>query len=336
MYQHVLNTIDTHTAGEPTRVVVSGVPFLEGTMMEKRRQLQDRYDFIRTMLMHEPRGHADMYGAIIMAPTHREADLGVVFMDSDGYHAMCGHGSIGVVTAALTSGIVPRQEPETVVLIDTPAGLVKVRAEIDRGQVGRISLENVPAFLYGRDLQLDLPWGPLQIDISFGGNFFVLVPAERLGITVTLSHLSDLIQQGMAILEAARTQMKVAHPTKPHIDTVDLVEIYEENPEEGVDCRNVVVFGKGQVDRSPCGTGTCAKMAALYAEGRLDLGEAFVNQSIIGTRFMGRLLREERVGDVAAVIPEIAGRAYVTGFQQFVVDSNDPLKSGFLLSDGSV
>jgi proline racemase/trans-L-3-hydroxyproline dehydratase len=336
MYEHVFSAVDTHTAGEPTRVVVSGVPFLHGSMAEKRRQLQEEYDHIRTTLMLEPRGHADMFGAILMAPAHPEADLGVVFMDTGGYLAMCGHGSIGAVVAALATGLVPRQVPETTLLMDTPAGLVRARAESEGDRVAQVSVENVPGFLYRDGVEIELPSGSLQVDISFGGNFFALVTAESLGLSVQLSDLPELIRRGMEIRSAINEQVEVVHPTKPHIDTVDLVEIYEERPEAGVDCRNVVVFGEAQADRSPCGTGTSAKMAAMYAHGQLDLGEPFVNQSIIGTRFTGRLLREESVGEFTAVVPEIAGNAYVTGLQQFVVDPSDPLKTGFHLAAGGV
>ena len=331
MYEHVYTTVDTHTAGEPTRVVVAGVPFLAGTMAERRRELQERYDHIRTTLMHEPRGHADMFGAILMAPASAEADLGVVFMDTGGSLPMCGHGSIGAVTAALATGLVPIQEPETVVVMDTPAGLVRARAHVKDGEVSHVAVQNVPALLYRGDAELELESGSMSVDISFGGNFFALVPASRLGLSVAQTHLPELTRRGMEILEAVNQQFEVVHPTETHIDTVDLVEIYEDRPEDGLDCRNVVIFGEAQADRSPCGTGTCAKMAALYAEGRLGLEEPFVNESILGTRFTGRLLRETQVGEFNAVIPEIAGSAFVTGFQQFVVDSNDSLRSGFLL-----
>ncbi len=335
MYERILTTVDTHTAGEPTRVLIAGVPFLRGSMAEKRRQLEAEHDSIRTTLMHEPRGHADMFGAVLTAPAHPEADVGVVFMDTGGYLAMCGHGSIGAVAAALAIGLVPRQEPESNVLIDTPAGLVRARVEMRDGRLGQIAVENVPAFLYLSGVQVELPSGLLEVDISFGGNFFALVPAHRLGLTVEPAQLADLVTRGMEIRAAIDQQLEVVHPTKPQIDTVDLVEIYEDRPEKGIDCRNVVVFGDGQVDRSPCGTGTSAKMALLYAKGCLGLNEPYVNQGIIGTRFTGRLLREESVGDVTGVVPEIAGSAYVTGFHQFVVDSRDPLKSGFpLASDG--
>lgn len=337
-YQHVFAAVDTHTAGEPTRVVVAGVPFLGGaTMAEKRRQLQEEYDFIRTTLMHEPRGHADMFGAILTAPRHPEADLGVIFMDTEGYLAMCGHGSLGVVTVALETGLVPRQEPETEVVIDTPAGLIRARARVENGHIRQIAVQNVPAFLYLADVELRLPFADsVRVDIAFGGNFFALVAVERLGLEVQLTHLPDLIRWGMAIRSAANEQLDVVHPTLPHICTVDLVEIYEDwdGPEPG--CRNVVIFSQGQVDRSPCGTGTAAKMAALHASGRLDLQQPFVNESIIGTRFVGRLLRQEQMAGLTAVVPEITGSAYVTGFQHFVVDADDPLKTGFLLAKGAL
>ncbi len=334
-YEHVFTTVDTHTAGEPTRVVVGGVPFLPGTMAERRERLQQAYDTIRTTLLHEPRGHADMFGAILMAPASPEADLGVVFMDTGGYLAMCGHGSIGAVAAALATGVVPAEEPETDVVLDTPAGLVRARAQVEDGRVGEIAVENVPAFLYRHDLELELSSGRLTVDVSFGGNFFALVPAGELGLPVERANLAELTAKGMEILTAVNEQLDVVHPTAPHIDAIDLVEIYEDRPQDDVDCRNVVIFGESQADRSPCGTGTSAKMAALYAKGHLGLDEPFVNESILGTRFTGRLLRETKVGTFDAVIPEIAGRAYVTGFQHFVVDRDDPLKSGFLLEGGS-
>jgi proline racemase/trans-L-3-hydroxyproline dehydratase len=285
--------------------------------------------------MHEPRGHGDMFGAIITEPDHTEADIGVVFMDTGGYLAMCGHGSIGAVVAAVTTGLVPLEEPTTEVLMDTPAGLVRGRVEVEDGHVGQVAVENVPAFLYRRDVEIETPSGPVRLDISFGGNFFALVPAKGLGLEVQLAHLPELIEHGMAIRAAIDRQIDVVHPTQPHIDSVDLVEIYEDLEGRDADCRNVVVFGEAQVDRSPCGTGTSAKMADLYARGLLDLQQPFVNESIIGTRFTGRLLREKQIGETTSVVPEITGNAYVTGFQQFVVDPNDPLRFGFHLSAGT-
>jgi proline racemase/trans-L-3-hydroxyproline dehydratase len=219
--------------------------------------------------------------------------------------------------------------------MDTPAGLVRAHAQVEDGRIGRVAVENVPAFLYRSGVEVETAAGPVQLDISFGGNFFALVPASSLGLKVKLSRLPRLIERGMAIRAAIDEQVDVVHPTQPHINTVDLVEIYEDLDGEDADCRNVVIFGEAQADRSPCGTGTSAKMAALYAKGHLDLLRPFVNESIIGTRFTGRLLREESVADMTAVVPEISGNAYVTGFQQFVVDPRDPLRFGFHLAGGT-
>jgi len=332
-YQHIYNTIDTSTAGEPTRIVIAGVPFLNGdTMSEKQRQLHEEYDFIRTILMHEPRGHASMFGAIITAPVNPQAHLGVVFMDCGGYLAMCIHGTIGMVTALIEMGLVPRREPETHVIMDTPAGLVQARARIKGGRVYQVAVENVPAYLLYSKAKLEVPTlGSITADIAFGGNFFALVDAAQLGLQIRPECLPELIHKGMAIRLAANEQLNIQHPTQPHIRTIDLVEIYEDwrGPEMGH--RNVVIFGQGQVDRSPCGTGTCAKMAVLHANNRLSLEQEFVSESILGMRFTGRLLRQERVGPVLSVVPEIVGTANLTGFQQFVVETDDPLGTGFLL-----
>jgi proline racemase len=334
VYRHVIRTVDTHTAGEPTRVVISGFPFLRGTMADKRRQLARDHDHLRTALMHEPRGHADMFGAVVMEPSRSEADLGVVFMDTGGYLAMCGHGSIGVVAAALAAGLVEAQAPTTHVVMDTPAGLVQARAAVSDGAVTSIALENVPSFLYERDVEVKTRFGSVSVDISFGGNFFALVAAHDLGLEVTTEALPQLTDYGMAIRSAVNDQVAVVHPAQPHIDSVDLVEIYQDLDGAVAHCRNVVVFGESQVDRSPCGTGTSAKMAALYAKGRLGLNQRFINESILGTRFTGTLLGKGDVAGRPAVIPEITGSAYVTGFQRFVIDAADPLASGFLLTEG--
>lgn len=333
-YQHMLTAVDTHTAGEPTRIITAGLPLLPGqTMAEKRNHLRAEYDYIRSALMLEPRGHKDMFGAFLMAPTRPEADLGVIFMDNAGYLSMCGHGSIGVAVVALETGLIPRQEPETPLVLDTPAGLVRIRASLAEGRLRQVVVENVAGFLAHSRVPLSVPdVGQITLDVAFGGNFFALVSAAQLGLSVHPNDLPELMRQGMAIRQAANDQLEVQHPTQPHINEIELVEIYEDWPEKGA--KNVVVFGQNQVDRSPCGTGTCAKMALLYETGRLELNETFTHESILGTRFTGRLLRQEMVGSVSAVVPEIGGMAYITGYQQFVIDPDDPLKAGFLL-DGS-
>lgn len=328
-----LFAVDSHTMGEPTRVVVGGLPMVPGgTMAAKMAVLQERHDDLRRALMHEPRGHRDMFGCALLPPADPGADLGAVFMDGGGYLAMCGHGSIGAATVALELGLVERREPETRLTLDTPAGLIRVRVRVEDGAATAVSVENVPAFLYREAERLDVAGvGTITADVAFGGNFFVLVSAEEVGIELVPARVRDLVDAGMRILARAREAIPVRHPTLDHIRTIDLVEIHSRGPAQAGAHRNLVVFGQGQFDRSPCGTGTCARMAALHAKRRLALDEEFVHESLIGTAFTGRLLRETTVGDLPAVVPEITGRAFITGFQQFVLDPADPLRDGFLV-----
>ncbi|GLI32814.1 proline racemase family protein [Desulforhabdus amnigena] len=332
-FAHIISAIDAHTAGEPTRVVLSGLPLIPGiTMAEKKRYMMEHLDHFRTLLMHEPRGHNDMFGVIITPPTTDQAQYGLLFMDHGGYVDMCGHGTMSAITVLLETGMVTMAEPETTVVFDTPAGRIKGHARIENKQLVEVSLTNVPSFLYVRDLELDLPdVGKITVDVSFGGNFFAVVRARDLGVAVQVDQVSRLIELGMRVKSAVNEKLSVRHPTKEHIASVELTEIYEKPEPSRPFSRSVVIFGRGQLDRCPCGTGTSATMAALFGRGELPLGVEFINESIIGTRFTGKLLSETRVGDFAAVNPLVAGRAYITGIQQFVVDPDDPLMYGFVL-----
>ena len=329
----MVNAIDTHTMGEPTRIITSGIPNLKGsTMAEKKEFLIDEMDYIRTALMHEPRGHRDMFGAIITQPASTWADLGVIFMDAGGYLNMCGHGTIGTVTAALETGMIEPAEPFTQVTLDTPAGLVTARATVEDRRVGEVSFTNVPSFLYKEDVEVDVPdIGKLTIDISFGGSFFALVKADDLGLEIIPKNATELSKVGLKIRDAVNQQVQIQHPLLTKITTCDLVEIYGDPVKPDSTARNVVIFGDGQVDRSPCGTGTCAKLAALYAKGQIKKDELFVYESILGTQFKGKVLGEEKVGDFDAIIPEITASAYITGLNTYVIDDRDPLKHGFVL-----
>ncbi|SKA92546.1 proline racemase [Caloramator quimbayensis] len=328
-----INAVDSHTMGEPTRIVVGGVPVIPGkTMPEKKAYLEQNLDHIRTAIMHEPRGHKDMFGSIITQPTKEEADLGIIFMDGGGYLNMCGHGSIGALTVAVELGMVPVQEPFTDVVLEAPAGLVKGKVKVEDGKAKEVSIVNVPSFLYKQDVEVDVPEvGKLTIDISFGGSFFALVKSADLGIDICTSNAQRLCDVGMKILKAVNEQVKVQHPVLEHIKSVDLVEIYGPAKNPKATLQNVVVFGQGQVDRSPCGTGTSAKLATLYAKGQLKMNEEFIYESITGTMFKGKVVGETKVGDYNAIIPEITGSAYITGFNQFIIDPEDPLKYGFTL-----
>lgn len=332
-FSHIIVAADSHTAGEPTRTVLSGLPpVLGATMAEKKQYMMEYLDHFRTLLMQEPRGHRDMVGAIITHPTTGRGQYGILFMDSSGYLDMCGHGTIGVTMTLIEIGMVPSKEPETIVAFDTPAGLVEGRAKIEGGRVVEVSVANVSSFLYAREVKIDLPGiGKITIDVSFGGNFFAMTPAKALGVSIQPENIEKLIQLGMMIKEAVNEKVRVQHPTERHITTVELTEIYDRPDPSRPFSRNVVIFGQGQVDRSPCGTGTSAAMATLYGKGELSLNEEFTNESIIGTHFRGKLTREVKVGKFVGVDPIITGDAYITGIQQFVVDPSDPVKYGFMV-----
>jgi proline racemase len=332
-FSRYIHAIDSHTMGEPTRVVVGGVPNIPGkTLPEKKAYLEKHMDYLRRAIMHEPRGHNDMFGSILVQPVSDEADIGIIFMDGGGYLNMCGHGTIGASTIAIESGMVPKVEPYTELTLEAPAGLIRVKAAIENGRVKEVSFRNVPAFLYKEDVKINVPEiGEITLDIAFGGSFFAIVDAKQLGIKITPENATKLKDIGLKIRDIVNKEIKVQHPTLDHIKTVDLVEIYDEPTNPEATLKNVVVFGEGQIDRSPCGTGTSAKMATLFAKGKLKEGELFVYESIIGTMFKGRVVGTTKVGDFDAVIPEITGSAYITGFNTFVIDEDDPMKYGFCL-----
>jgi len=325
--------VDSHTMGEPTRIVIGGIPAIPGkSMPEKKQYLEEHMDHIRRALMLEPRGHSDMFGSIITAPTMPEADLGIIFMDSGGYLNMCGHGTMGAATVAVEMGLVEIKEPETQVVLEAPAGLVKARVKVEKGKAKGVTFQNVPSFLFKEDIELNIPlYGKVKADIAFGGSFFAIVKANDLGTKVTKDNIYELIHIGMKVREEANKSVEVYHPEKPHIKAIELAEISDAPSDPGAHARNVVVFGKKSVDRSPCGTGTCAKMADLFFKGELDLYQDFVHESILGTLFTGRLVGKTRVGDFDAVIPEITGRAFITGVNHYMIDEEDPLKYGFSL-----
>ncbi|AWI07600.1 proline racemase [Clostridium drakei] len=329
----VINTVESHTMGEPTRIVTGGVPKIPGkTMAEKMEYMEKNMDYLRTMLMLEQRGHNDMFGAIFTEPCVDEADIGVIFMDGGGYLNMCGHGSIGSATCAVEMGMVPVTEPYTDIVLEAPAGIIKARVKVENGKAKEVSIVNVAAFLYKKDIEVNVPdFGKLTLDISFGGSFFAMVKASDVGIDLIPKNAQQLNDLGMKIIHAVNEQVEIQHPILKHIKTVDLCEFYAPAKSEDADVQNVVVFGQGQVDRSPCGTGTSAKLADLYARGEIEVGGQIVNESIICTKFIGKILSKAKVGEFDGIIPEITGSAYVTGFSQYLVDPDDPVKHGFIL-----
>jgi proline racemase len=332
-FQHVIHVVDSHTAGEPTRIVLSGLPAIHGsTMAEKWAHVQENMDHLRRALMLEPRGHRDMFGAILTTPCRPEADWGLMFMDTGGFLTMCGHGSIGAAVTLVQMGMVTAREPETVIVFDTPAGLVRATVQVEDGQAHSAHIENVPAFLFMQDAPVQVPGlGPITVDIAFGGNFFALVSEAQAGAEVDPQNIVCLVAAGLRIREAVNQQIRVRHPIEKHIDRVELVEITAPPRHPEAHARNVMILGQGSVDRSPCGTGSCARMAELHARGQLKIGEPFVHESIIGTVFHCHLVRETMVGDFKAVVPCVQGEAYMTGLQQFVIDEADPMRYGFFI-----
>lgn len=332
-FSRTIQAIDSHTAGEATRIVVGGIPNIKGnTMPEKKQYLEDHLDHIRTAIMLEPRGHNDMFGSVMTQPCDPDADFGIIFMDGGGYLNMCGHGSIGAMTVAVETGVVPMEEPITKVVMEAPAGIIKGDVKVENGKVQSVSIFNVPAFLYKRDQEVELPGvGKVKFDISFGGSFFAIVHASQLGLKIEPKNAAKLTELAMELRDIINRDIEIQHPTLEHIKTVDLVEIWDEPTNPEATYKNVVIFGQGQVDRSPCGTGTSAKLATLHAKGELKEGEKFVYESILGTLFEGEIVGTTKVGEFDAVLPKITGSAYMTGFNNFLIDEDDPVKYGFIL-----
>ncbi|UUV15522.1 proline racemase [Clostridioides difficile] len=332
-FSRSIQAIDSHTAGEATRIVVGGIPNIKGNSMpEKKEYLEENLDYLRTAIMLEPRGHNDMFGSVMTQPCCPDADFGIIFMDGGGYLNMCGHGTIGAMTAAIETGVVPAVEPVTHVVMEAPAGIIRGDVTVVDGKAKEVSFLNVPAFLYKEGVEVDLPGvGIVKFDISFGGSFFAIIHASQLGLKIEPQNAGKLTELAMKLRDIINEKIEIQHPTLAHIKTVDLVEIYDEPTHPEATYKNVVIFGQGQVDRSPCGTGTSAKLATLHAKGELKVGEKFVYESILGTLFKGEIVEETKVADFNAVVPKITGSAYITGFNHFVIDEEDPLKHGFIL-----
>jgi proline racemase len=328
-----ITTVDAHTGGEPFRVVCDGFPPLEGdTILARRRYARDTLDHLRTAIMWEPRGHADMYGCLVTPPVTPGAHAGVLFLHNEGYSTMCGHGVIAFVTVALETGMFPREEPETVLRIDTPAGLVTARALVSGGRVRRVAFRNVPAFVAELDAEVDVPGvGRVRYDLAFGGAFYAYVECAGLGVRCFPADYGALRALGMRIKRAVVEARAVIHPLEDDLGFL-YGTIFTGPPEDPAHhSRNVCIFAEGEVDRSPTGTGVSGRVALLIARGEIGLGDEIVVESILGTTFTGRGVERTRVGPHHAVIPEIEGSAHVTGRHEFLIDPDDPLRDGFFL-----
>ena len=328
-----ITTIDCHTAGEPLRVITGGYPDLPGdTILARRRYAQEHLDHLRTALMWEPRGHADMYGCILTPPVSPEADIGVLFMHNEGYSTMCGHGIIGVAKVTLETGLLPMTEPETTIRIDTPAGLVTAHARVAEGHVQSVYFHNVPSFVLALDEAVEVPGlGRVRYDLAFGGAFYAYVQAEEVGLTCVPEDFRAFIEKGLAIKRAIVASRPITHPFEEDLSFLYGPIFIGPPLEEGSHSRNVCVFAEGEVDRCPTGTGISGRLAIHHARGELEVGEPIVVESIIGTRFSGRIVETTTCGPYPAVIPEVEGAAHITGRHEFLLDPDDPLRRGFIL-----
>jgi proline racemase/trans-L-3-hydroxyproline dehydratase len=310
-----VTTVDYHTGGEPFRIVTGGVPSLEGrTILERRRFAQEHLDHVRRLLVFEPRGHADMYGCFVTEPEDDGADLGVVFFHNAGFSTACGHGTIALVTWAIESGVVPGPE----VVVDVPSGRLPTVARIEDGRVVSVRFRNVPSYVHARGLAA----AGREVDVAFGGAFYASLEEQ-----VEPAELPRLIELGRTIKAGLEAAHAIVHPNEPELRDVYGVIFWQEEGTKPLTQRNVTVFADGEVDRSPCGSGTSARLALLHDEGRLAVGEPLRHLSLVGSEFTGRVVEELPAG----VVTEVEGSAHPTGRHEFVLDPRDELGEGFLL-----
>ncbi|MEU8201400.1 proline racemase family protein [Streptosporangium sp. NPDC049046] len=330
--KRIFHAVDSHTEGMPTRVITGGVGVIPGsTMAERREHFLAEMDHVRTLLMYEPRGHSAMSGAILQPPTRPDADFGVLYIEVSGCLPMCGHGTIGVATVLVETGMVEVAEPVTVIRLDTPAGLVVAEVRVEDGAATEVTITNVPSFSAGLDRAVKVPGlGEVVYDLAYGGNYYAILPIESVGLPFDRAHKQRILDAGLAIMEAINERDEPVHPLDPGIRGCHHVQFVAPGSDAG-HSRHAMAIHPGWFDRSPCGTGTSARMAQLHARGELPLETGFVNESFIGTRFVGRLVARTEVGGLPAVVPTITGRAWVTGTAQYFLDPRDPFPGGFLL-----
>ena len=329
-FEKLISTVDSHTQGNPTRVVVGGFPYIPGkTMMEKLNYVKDKYDDLVTGILWEPRGHDDMFVVIVTPPTNPRADLGIIYRGAYDYMTMCGHGTIGAVTVAVETGLVKAQEPITTVIVDTPSGLVITKAEIEDGAVKNVTIRNVPSFLYKQDVVIRVPdIGRVRGDLCYGGDFYFILDSTELGLDLDRVDVDDLVKILGKVKASVVEQNKVQHPEIREIKELHGIIITGPPRHPEASCRNLFISGT-HIDRSPCGTGTCAKMASLYARGKLRLHDEFVAESILGSIYRAKIVDETKVGGLKAIIPELTGQAWIMGFNTLLIDPQDPFKYGF-------
>jgi proline racemase len=339
-FSSLITAVDAHACGEPGRVITGGVLDVPGgTMFEKKNWLAANADHIRLRMLREPRGYPALCCNVILPPANPEADAGFVIMEQAEYPPMSGSNTICVVTVLIETGMVKVEEPVTKLKLDTPAGLISVDADVRDGKVKRVTFRNVPAFATHLDALLEVPGlGTVTVDIAYGGMFYVIADAVPFGLRLTPDEGRDVVRVAELIKAAAQEQLPVVHPENPEIAGVTIAQLTAPPTVTGADAKNCVVVstgsrGTGVLDRSPCGTGTCARMAVLHEKGKLQLGRDFVHEGVLGTIFTGRLIEEIRVGSYRAVVPTLSGRGWITGISNYVLDPDDPFPAGFTVGD---
>jgi len=328
-----VSTTDYHTGGEPFRIVSGGIKSLPGvSILDKRRYASKHLDDIRKLVIFEPRGHADMYGCFVTDPVDDDGDLGVVFFHNAGYSTACGHGTIALVTWAIETGVVAITGNETPVVVDVPSGRLETVARVEEGKVRSVRFTNVPSFVYSEGVVVPTSAGEVITDISFGGTFYASVHAPDVGLGVQPSDLTSLIELGREIKLAIEKEHEVVHPVESELRDIYGVIFYENHGAPGdFSQKNVTIFADGEVDRSPCGSGTSARLALLDKSGVLPRGQTLVHRSIVDSVFHASVTGEAQVAEIPAVITEVEGSAHLCGFHHFVLDPTDPLGTGFLL-----
>jgi proline racemase len=331
-YAERIVTIDSHTQGEPTRLLVGGVGSLPGsTMKAKREHFESHFDYVRKLLTREPRGHRGIMAAVATKPVTPQAAFGLFYMDARRYPYLCGHATIGAVASLIEAGALPADDGDALITVDTPSGPLDAHTRIRRGRVESVAIDMVPSFVFDTGREIDIPgYGKIPVDLVCVGGFFAMVSARSVGIDLVPANSHRLISLGMAVIEAANQASAVHHPERPEVKTIDVTEFYDEDPVAGTG-KSVVVYGESHMDRSPCGTGTTARMTLLHHQGKLDPDQVYNNASPLGTVFEGRIVKTVPIGEYSGIVGQVRGNAQITGFHQFVVDASDPFPEGFLL-----
>jgi len=331
-YPDRIVTIDSHTQGEPTRLLINGVGPLPGnTMKDKRDAFESHYDHVRMLLTREPRGHRGVMAAVVTEPVSPQGKFGLFYMDARRYPYLCGHATIGAVTTLIEAGALDAEDGDTVITVDTPSGPLDAHTRIRYGRVASVAIDMVPSFVFDTGLELEIAgFGRVPVDLVCVGGFFAMVSARSVGIDLVPENSHRLIPLGMEVIAAANQAFGVYHPARPEVTTVDVTEFYDEDPETGTG-KSVVIYGESHMDRSPCGTGTTARMTLLHHKGKLAPGQIYKNASPLDTAFEGQIVKTLSIGEFAGIVGQVRGNAQITGYHQFVLDANDPFPKGFLL-----